>query len=105
MGVTSLVSAFQSWREETKKTREEQEKLKFDSAKRQIDNYQESVNSLATSLEKVAKFQATFNNTLASVQTNQSTIEATKALIAGEKGGTEVTRAEGQQKATAITQA
>lgn len=104
-GVTALVGAFQSLREEEEKTRQEQERMRFESAKRHIDSYQESVNALATSLEKVTKFQATFNNTLAAIDTNRANVQATQALITGEKGGTAVSRAEGQRNATAITQA
>ena len=64
-------------REEEEKTRQEQERLRFESAKRHIDSYQESVNALATSLEKVTKFQATFNNTLAAIDTNRANVQAT----------------------------
>lgn len=104
-GVTALIGAFQSWREEQEKARQEQERMRFESAKQHLDSYQESVNALAASLDKAAKFQAQFNNTLAAVETNKATVAATQALIAGEKGGTNVSRAEGMRNAVAITQA
>ena len=58
---------------------------------------------LAESLESAAKFQKEFNGTLNKIQNIGTSIEATNALIEGEKGGTEESKIRGRIKATKLT--
>lgn len=73
-GVTALVAAFQELSEEEERARKEAEKAKWDAAKNAIDGYQKSVNDLAVALDKVQKFQAKFNGTLASIDTSKANV-------------------------------
>ena len=101
-GIAAIAGAFKEMYDEAEKAREEMEKQQFESAKEGIDSYRESVERLAGSLEEAAKSHKDFYATLNKIENIGTSIAATEALIEGEKGGTDESRAQGKIKATRL---
>ena len=103
-GVTAIAGKISDWKDQQKKLNEELQKTQLENLTKQVDGYQRSVDKLATSLDKTFNAQKKVNELQSQAQSAQAQASATQALIEGEKGGTDSSRALGNLSATEILQ-